>query len=72
MNEQQNYGNFLGALGVILNVLNLIQNEQQTAYNDVHAANDEQAERLLTEINARFDELNNKLDRLLGAMEDEK
>lgn len=78
--DNQEYFNFLNALGVVLGVLNLIQNDKQSAYNDVHKANDEQAEMLLAEINKKFNEQNeilakqneilynllNKIDKELG------
>lgn len=54
MNNNQNYSDILNALSLILAVENLKQNEAQSQYNDVHKANDEQAELLLNKINDRF------------------
>jgi hypothetical protein len=59
---------------------NLSENRQQSQYNDVHTANDKQAEYLLNEINNKFNQQNEilfyilkqvrengeKLDKLLG------
>ena len=56
--NNQNYSDLLNALSLILAVENLKQNEAQSQYNDVHKANDEQAELLLKEINERFEKQN--------------
>ena len=64
-NNNQNYSDLLNALSLILAVENLKQNEAQSQYNDVHRANDEQAELLLKETNDRFAEQNENIDRIL-------
>lgn len=64
-NNNQNYSDLLNVLSLILAVENLKQNEAQSQYNDVHRANDEQAELLLKEINDRFAEQNENIDRIL-------
>ena len=53
-----NYSDLLNALSLILAVENLSENRQQSQYNDVHKANDEQAKLLLKEINERFEKQN--------------
>ena len=53
-----NYSDLLNALSLILALENLKQNEAQSQYNDVHKANDKQAELLLKEINEKFEEQN--------------
>ena len=63
--NNQNYSDLLNALSLILAVENLKQNEAQSQYNDVHRANDEQAELLLKEINDRFAEQNENIDLIL-------
>lgn len=65
MQNNQNYSDLLNALSLILAVENLNENRQQSQYNDVHKANDEQAELLLKEINDRFAEQNENIDRIL-------
>lgn len=60
-----NYSDLLNALSLILAVENLKQNEAQSQYNDVHKANDEQAELLLEKINERFAEQNENIDLIL-------
>lgn len=57
-NNNQNYSDLLNALSLILAVENLSENRQQSQYNDVHKANDEQAKLLLKEINEKFEEQN--------------
>ena len=64
-NNNQNYSDLLNALSLILAVENLKQNEAQSQYNDVHRANDEQAKLILKEINERFAEQNENIDRIL-------
>lgn len=64
--NNQNYSDLLNALSLILAVENLKQNEAQSQYNDVHRANDEQAELLLKEINERFAEQNENIAQILA------
>ena len=64
-NLNQNYSGLHNALSLILAVENLKQNEAQSQYNDVHKANDKQAELLLKEINDRFAEQNENIDLIL-------
>lgn len=65
MNEQQQFyfSNAINMLALALGFQNLTENRQQTAYNDVHAANDLQEKHLLAEIGKRFDEQNEILKR---------
>lgn len=60
-----NYSDLLNALSLILAVENLKQNEAQSQYNDVHSANDEQAELLLEKINKRFAEQDETINEIL-------
>mgnify|MGYP006895547094 FL=1 len=43
MNEQQNNGDWLNILSILLALQNLQENREQTKQNDVQAANDKQA-----------------------------
>lgn len=54
-----NFGflDFITVLSFAISIQNLEENRQQTADNDVHKANDEQAKFLLKEIDRKFDEL---------------
>ena len=69
-NNNQNYSDLLNALSLILAVENLKQNEAQSQYNDVHKANDEQAELLLEKINKRFAEQNENIERIFGILQE--
>lgn len=60
---QDNFFNSIGLISLMVGVQNLQENRQQTAANDVHAANDEQAKLLLTEIRKLFQEQNKTLEK---------
>ncbi len=60
---QDNFFNSIGLISFLVGVQNLQENRQQTASNDVHAANDEQAKLLLTEIRKLFEEQNKTLEK---------
>lgn len=79
MNEQQQYyfSNAINLFALALGFENLQENRMQSQFNDVHAANDKQAEYLLGEIHKRFDEQNailreqnEKIDKLLMKLEE--
>ena len=54
--------NLINVLSFVIGYSNLQENRQQSANNDVQAANDKQARYLLQEINRRFDEQNKILE----------
>lgn len=55
--QEQNFFNALNIFSVALGYENLQENRAQSRYNDVHAANDRQAEYLLGQLDKRFTEL---------------
>ena len=64
--------NFLDALNVasfLLGLENLYENRQQSAQNDVGAANDKQASYLLSEIGKRLDRQDRTLEAILEKLE---
>ena len=67
MNDNQNniFGDWIDIIALLIGLQNLMENRIQTAQNDVNASNDAQAEYLLSEINRRFDEQNEKIERLI-------
>lgn len=67
--SQTNDFDLLQILSIILGYQNLIENRQQSTYNDVTAANDKQAQFLLEELSNKFDEQNALLERILKAVE---
>ena len=48
----------LAIVSILLGLQNLQENREQSAHNDVQAANDKQAKYLLEEISQKFDEQN--------------
>lgn len=52
-----------------LAMLNLQENREQSAHNDVSAANDKQAQYLLSELTKKFDEQNEMLKKILTILE---
>lgn len=65
MDNQFDSLDMLSLISVLLGYQNLIENRQQTAHNDVSAANDKQAKMLLEELNKRFEEQNVMLREIL-------
>lgn len=64
MSGQQNNGDLLNIVSILLALQNLQENREQTKQNDVQAANDKQAKLLIDEMNAKFDEQNKKLKNI--------
>lgn len=58
----------LTVMSLIIGYENLIENRQQSAHNDVSAANDKQAQYLLEELGRKFDEQNAILKKILEAV----
>lgn len=70
MNPYDNqFENLVNAIALIIGLINLQENRQQSAYNDVHAANDAQKQELLQEIKPRLDAVEAKLDRVIELLE---
>lgn len=59
----------LGVLSFLLGLENLMENRQQSAQNDVGAANDKQASYLLSEIGERLDRQDKALESILKKLE---
>lgn len=59
---------FVQLYSLYLAELNLQENREQSAHNDVAASNDRQAAYMLGELRRLFDEQNEKLDRILEAV----
>lgn len=65
MDSQFDSLDLLSLLSVLLGYQNLIENRQQSAHNDVSAANDKQAQMILEELNKKFEEQNVMLRKIL-------
>lgn len=57
-NGNDNLGNLLDLISILLGWQNLIENRQQSAYNDVQKANKVQERHMLDDLHAQFDEQN--------------
>lgn len=75
MNEDFNFIDFISFMSFYLGYKNLIENEQQSAQtikilkqNDVSAANDKQAEKILDAIYRKFDEQNEMLKQIISRL----
>lgn len=58
----------LAVASFLLGYENLIENRQQSAHNDISAANDKQGAYLLSELNKKFDEQNAMLKEIWEAV----
>lgn len=68
MGDQFKGLDILTVASFLLGYENLIENRQQSAHNDVTAANDKQAQYLLEELGRKFDEQNAMLKKILEAV----
>lgn len=64
-NSQYDMMDILSIMSLVIGYSNLIENRQQSAHNDVQAANDRQEQHLLKEIKAMFEEQNQMLEEIL-------
>lgn len=72
MSNQLEFSDLIGVISLYLGIRNLTENEAQSDAqlkllrdNDVRAANDKQAQYLLTELGRKFDEQNAMLKEIL-------
>lgn len=67
MGEQRQFDaiDIISVLSFMLGYQNLQENRQQSAHNDVSAANDKQARLLLDELGRKFEEQNTMLREIL-------
>lgn len=71
MGNNNGINDLLNALSLIVGIQNLQENREQTEYNDVQSANDNQARFLLQELGKKFDEQNEMLKKILELLEKE-
>lgn len=74
MGEQRQFDalDIISVLSFLLGYQNLEENRQQSAHNDVSAANDKQAKFLLEELDRKFDEQNEMLMQILEELQNGK
>lgn len=68
-NRQFDALDMLGVASFLLGVENLMENRQQSAQNDVGAANDKQASYLLSKIGKRLDRQDRALEVILEKLD---
>ena len=66
--ENNNFYDLINLISLIIGVQNLKENRAQSEHNDIQAANQNQAEYLLSEIYRLFDEQNKILDKIYKAL----
>ena len=69
MLNNDNFFNAVNVAALAIGLQNLGENREQTAYNDVHASNQKQAEYLLQQIDAKFEAQNKILSEILERLE---
>lgn len=67
---QDNFMNAIDILALLIGIQNLAENRQQSAQNDVHSANQEQAEMLLSALGKRLDEQDAMLREILTLLKE--
>lgn len=74
MGEQRQFDalDMISLLSFFLGYENLLENRQQSAHNDVSAANDRQAKFLIEELGRKFEEQNAMLREILEVLRIEK
>lgn len=60
-----NNGDLLNLVSILIGLQNLQENREQSEYNDIQSANDNQTKFLLDELNKKFDEQNKMLNEIL-------
>jgi 3-deoxy-D-arabino-heptulosonate 7-phosphate (DAHP) synthase len=68
MDNQLNSIDLVSILSFLLGYQNLLENRQQSAHNDVQAANDAQAQFLLEKLSAQFLAQNKMLEEILAIL----
>lgn len=74
MGEQRQFDalDIISVLSFLLGYQNLEENRQQSAHNDVSAANDKQAKFLLEELDRKFEDQNEILMQILEELQNGK
>lgn len=72
MYQNQNFMNAVDLAALLIGIVNLQENRQQTAYNDVNAANELEARYILEQVNKRLDAQDAMLSKILEILEMDK
>jgi UDP-N-acetylglucosamine 2-epimerase len=68
-NPNNNFWDIINLASLMVGLQNLNENREQSAHNDVEAANTRQAEYLLGEIHRLFEEQNRTIAKICAALE---
>lgn len=60
--SNDNFGNWLNLISILLGYENLIENRQQSAENNISKSNQEQAKQILDDLHEKFNEQNDMLE----------
>lgn len=57
-----NFGNWINLISILLGYENLMENRQQSAENNISKSNQEQAKQILDDLHEKFNEQNDMLE----------
>lgn len=60
--SNNNFGNLLDIISILLGYENLMENRQQSAENNINKSNQEQAKQILDDLHEKFNEQNKMLE----------
>lgn len=60
--SNDNFGNLLDIISILLGYENLMENRQQSAENNINKSNQEQAKQILDDLHKKFNEQNAMLE----------
>ena len=60
--SNDNFGNWLNLISILLGYENLMENRQQSAENNISKSNQEQAKQILDDLHEQFNEQNTMLE----------
>ena len=72
MYDNDRFLDLANIISLVIGMQNLQENREQSAHNDIHTANAEQAKYLLTELIAKFEEQNVMLREILRILKGEQ
>ena len=61
-NNNDNFGDFLDLIGILIGYENLMENRQQSADNDINKSNQQQAKQILDDLHEQFNRQNAMLE----------
>lgn len=70
--DNDNIGNLLDIISIVIGYQNLIENRQQSADNDVNRSNQEQAQLILDDLHEQFKLQNQMLAEILNILKGDK